>query len=231
MQRTQKTNISRKLMRVSLAGITSILVSGCTMYQPSYGPTSLRNKVTVAETVERLELYVGQAGLHLSARDQDAVGDFIGQYSTSGEGPLYINVPANGLNTHGVTQANSVIRSLMERYGMSGANLQSGQYAAAPGALAPVIVSFRRLATVPIDCQQGASLTHTSNNQPYGNFGCAQTANLAALIDNPRQLLSPYPLDNASSVRRTTVLDRYIAGEATATPRPAGQEIAAGDGG
>ena len=114
---------------------------------------------------------------------------------------------------------------------MNGTNLQSGQYAAAPGAPAPVIVSFRRLAVVPIDCQQGASLTHTSNNQPYGNFGCAQTANLAALIDNPRQLLAPYAWDNASSVRRLTVLDNYSNGQATATPRPAGQEIDTGDGG
>jgi len=214
-----------------MAGIASVLVSGCTMYQPSYSPTQLRNKITVAETVERLELYVGQAGLHLSARDKDAVGDFIAQYSASGEGPLYINVPAKGLNSHGVSQANAVIQSHLGHYGMSGAAVQTGQYAAAPGAPAPVIVSFRRLVTVPVDCQQGASLMHTSNNQPYGNFGCAQTANLAALIDNPRQLLSPYPLDNASSVRRTTVLDKYNVGEATATPRPAGQEIDAGDGG
>jgi len=226
----KKTNMSGKLKTAALAGLISAVVSGCTTYQPSFGPTQLRNKITVAETVERLELYVGQAGLHLSARDQDAVGDFIGQYSASGEGPLYVNIPANGSNSHGVAQANTVIKSLLVRYGIGGTTVQSGQYAAAPGAPAPVIVSFRRLTTVPIDCQQGASLTHTSNNQPYGNFGCAQTANLAALIDNPRQLLSPYPLDNASTIRRSTVLDNYNAGQATATPRPIGQEINSGGG-
>ncbi len=231
MQKAKKPYSVRKLKLAVLAGIASVVVSACTMYQPSYAPIQLRNKITVAETVERLELYVGQAGLHLSARDQDAVGDFIGQFSTSGEGPLYINVPAKGINSHGVAQANTVIQSLLGRYGMSGASVQTGQYAAAPGAPAPVIVSFRRLVAVPVDCQQGASLTHTSNNQPYGNFGCAQTSNLAALIDNPRQLLSPYPFDNASSVRRTTVLDNYNDGVATATPRPADQEIAAGAGG
>jgi len=169
--------------------------------------------------------------LHLSARDQDAVGDFIEQYAGSGEGPLYINVPANGLNAHGVAQANTVIRSLLRRHGKGGTAVQTGQYAAASGAPAPVIVSFRRLAAVPTDCHQGASLTQTSNNQPYRNFGCSQTANLAALIDNPRQLLAPYAWDNASTVRRSTVLDNYNRGQATATPRPAGQEIGAGDGG
>ncbi|MBL4741065.1 MAG: porin, partial [Sneathiella sp.] len=55
------------------------------------------------------------------------------------QGPLYINVPAKGINSHGVAQANTVIQSLLGRYGMSGASVQTGQYAAAPGAPAPVI--------------------------------------------------------------------------------------------
>ncbi len=231
MQNRKQNFTSRTLKIAAITGLVSVLVSGCTMYEPSYGPTMLRNKITVAETVERLELYVGEAGLHLSARDLDAVGDFIGQYSASGEGPLYINTPSNSKNSRGVAQANSVIQSFLGRYGMSGAAIQTGQYAAKTAGPAPVIVSFKRVATVPIDCQQGASLTHTSNNQPYGNFGCAQTANIAALIDNPRQLLAPYDFDDASSVRRTTVLDNYNAGGTTATPRPAGQEIDAGGGG
>jgi len=230
VQKRKQYYVPRKLKLATLAGFAVLLVSGCTMYQPSYGPTQLRNKITIAETVERLELYVGEAGLHLSARDMDAVGDFIGQYTTSGQGPLYVNIPANGTNSQGVAQANSVIQSFLGRTGNSDAEIQTCQYAAKPGVRAPVIVSYRRLATVPVDCQQGASLTHTSNNQPYGSFGCAQTANLAVLIDNPRQLISPYSLDAASSVRRTTVLDKYNAGENTATPRPEGQEIDAGGG-
>ncbi len=235
-----KNNQCRKnkgnLMKLKIAvfsGVTAILLGGCTMtmHQASYPPTVLRNKITVAETVERLELYTGQAGMHLSARDRDAVGDFLAQYAASGEGPLYVNVPASGQNNRGVAQANSIIQSYLVRLGMSGAAIQSGQYPTMPGAPAPVIVSYRRLTTAPISCHQGASLTHTGNNQPYENFGCAQTANLAALIDNPRQLLAPYAFDNASAIRRMTVIDKYIAGEATATPIPDRQEVSAGTGG
>lgn len=218
---------SVKLKLASLVGVAAILLGGCTMHQPSYQPTVLRNKITVAETVERLELYAGQAGMHLSARDQDAVGDFLAQYAASGEGPLYINVPSSGVDSPGVNQARSIVQSYLGRLGMSGAAVQNGQYPAMPGAPAPVIVSYRRLTTAAINCQQGASLTHIGNNQPYGNFGCAQTANLAALIDNPRQLLAPYAFDNASAVRRMTVIDNYVLGEATATPIPDRQEVSA----
>lgn len=226
-----KIRAKMRLKSVISAGMAAMVLSGCTMHQPSYPPTILRNKITVAETVERLELYAGQAGLHLSARDQDAVGDFLAQYARSGEGPLYINVPSNGQTSQGVAQATSIVQSYLGRLGLSGSAVQSGQYPAMPGAPSPVIVSYRRLTTAPINCSQGASLTHTANNQPYGNFGCAQTANLAALIDNPRQLLAPYEFDKGSTVRRMTVIDKYVAGEATATPRPEGQEVSAGDGG
>lgn len=231
MQSQNNKRYVTKLKLAAFAIVGTIALGGCTMHQASYQPTVLRNKITVAETVERLELYVGQAGLHLSARDQDAVGDFLAQYAASGEGPLYINVPSNGQASQGVAQATSIVQSYLGRLGMSGAAVQNGQYPAMPGTPAPVIVSYRRLTTAPINCQQGASLTHIGNNQPYGNFGCAQTANLAALIDNPRQLLAPYAFDNASAIRRMTVIDKYVLGEATATPRPDGQEVTAGDGG
>ena len=230
-QRQNNKPFVMKLKMAALGGAAALLLGGCTMHQASFQPTVLRNKITVAETVERLELYAGQAGMHLSARDQDAVGDFLAQYAASGEGPLYVNVPATGQTSQGVAQATSVIKSYLGRLGLSGAAVQSGQYPAMPGAPAPVIVSYRRLTTAPINCQQGASLTHTANNQPFGNFGCAQTANLAALIDNPRQLLAPYAFDNASAVRRMTVIDKYIAGEPTATPIPDRQEVSAGEGG
>ncbi len=213
-------------MAVALSGV---FLTGCANYQPSYGPAVLRNKITVAETVERLELYGGPAGLRLSSRDRDAVGQFIVQYAKSGQGPLYINVPSRA--AQGGMQAQNMIRSQLGSMGLAGAKIQTGQYQSPPGVSAPVIVSYRRLAVAPIKCQAGAALTQTSNNQPYGGFGCAQTANLAAMIDNPRQLLRPYALDTTPAARHQTVMEKYVKGEQTATPRPQGQEITASSGG
>ena len=214
---------------VGLATLAALIVSGCTTYQPSFEPTVLRNKITVTESVERLELYAGQAGLHLSSRDENAVAAFVSEYASTGQGPLYVNVPSSGTVSPGVEQAHAIVQNHLGRIGLDGANMQIGQYKVAAGALAPVIVSYRRLTTAPIDCSQGASLTHTSNNQPYGNFGCAQSANLAALIDNPMQLLAPYGLDNAYATRRMTIIDKYNAGEVTASDTAETQNVSASE--
>ena len=231
MQNLKNKNRTSKMLKLAIfAGIAGISMGACSTYQSSVGPTITRNKITVAETVERLELYAGSAGLHLSSRDQDAVADFLSGYANSGEGPLYMNVPSSAMGSQGVQQAQSVVSSFLSRLGMSGAAVQTGQYPSIPGSPAPVIVSYRHLATAPIDCQMGAALTQTFNNQPYKNFGCAQTANLAALIDNPRQLLAPYAFDPSSAVRRMKVIDSYNNAEPTATPTPDGQTISVSSG-
>lgn len=220
---------SPMLKLLILGGVASLTLGACTTYYPSEAPTSLRNKITVAETVERLELYAQPSGLNMSARDQDAVSDFVNLYGQHGQGPMYINIPRNAANGMGAQQAKTAITSRMQSMGIPGSAVQTGQYAAKSGVPAPVVVSFRRLTTAPIDCQQGAFLTSTSTNQPYNNFGCAQTANLAAMIDNPRQLLAPYAMSPSTMIRRSTVIDRYATGEPTATPRPDGQEVSAGE--
>ena len=214
------------------AGLVAAMLAGCStsVYRESFGDTSLRNKITVAETVERLEMYVGPNGLTLSARDQDAVDNFIVQYSRTAEGPLYVNIPGAIAQGAGVHQAQSVITSRLQSLGVPPQALQVGQYASRNGTPAPIVLSYRRLTTEPIECQQGSSLTHTSNNQPYGNFGCAQTANLAAMISDPRQLLAPYDLANGPADRRTLVLDGFSTAGTTATPRPADQEVSASTG-
>jgi len=227
MQNPRAINLRSKMQLFLVSGLSGLVLSGCIMNVPSHPPTAVRNKITVAETVERLELFAQPSGLNLSARDRDAVSDFIYQYGNSGQGPLYLNIPANAQGV-GVQQAQQVISAHLQNLGIPGSAIQTGQYTAESGTPAPLIVSFRRLTTVPMDCQAGASLTHSSNNQSYNNFGCSQAANLAAMIDNPRQLLTPYDFADAPSVRRTTVLGKYYEGENTATPRPEGQEVASG---
>lgn len=226
---TFKTLLAPRLVRAFIMGSVAVTaLGGCAMHQSNYGPLHADRKITVAETVERMELYVQETGLNLSALDQGAMGDFVAQYVQTGQGPLYLNLPVSSANGAGIAQAQDMIVHQLANMGLDASVLQMGQYRSDADTPAPVIVSYRRLSTTAIECEQGASLTHTGNNRPYGGFGCAQTANLATMIDNPRQLLVPYDLENAPSARRITVLGKHAQGLATATPRPEGQIVSAG---
>jgi len=202
------------LANCALAAVIGL--SACAAPSKTFEPFHLRNAVQVAESVERLELYTRPNGLELSARDKLAVAQFLDGYARSGDGPLYMNRPANAMSGLGTQQAEAVIRGLMAQSGLSGQSLQSGQYASRPGAPAPVVVSYRTLRTIPQDCRALDSLTDTYSNQTHSTFGCFQSANLAAMVTDPRQLLEPYAGGQPNAQRRQVIYDKYIQGESTA---------------
>jgi len=217
-----------KISQLNLATLVSLsflAVTACSTPTSSGPPTIFKHKVQVAESIERLELYTRPTGLELSARDQVAVNQFLQAYAQQGEGPLYINVPAASAQGLGSQQAQAVIRQSLSRIGFRGAAVQTGQYQSPYGTPAPVVVSYRTLKTIPQDCRNIGDLTNTYNNQPNPNFGCFQTANLAAMIGDPRQLIQPYEMTVPDSQRRQTIYDKYIRGENPASALPDRQVV------
>jgi len=209
----------RKMKKIThtLCALTAVVgLSACATPTETFAPSSLRNAVQVAESIERLELYTRPDGLELSARDKLAVAQFLDGYARSGDGPLYVNRPVNALSGLGTQQAESVIRGLMAQGGLNSNAVQTGQYASRPGAPAPVVVSYRALRALPQDCRAMGSLTDTYSNQSRAGFGCFQSANLAAMITDPRQLLEPYAQGQPNAQRRQVIYDKYIQGETTA---------------
>lgn len=221
--------MSKTLIRTTVM-LSALGLAACATPAPTLKPTHIRNAVQVAESIERLELYTRPNGLELSARDTLAVAQFIDGYARSGEGPLFISRPANALSGLGTQQAEAKVRQLMAQGGLNPAALQAGQYASAPGAPAPVVVSYLTLRAIPQDCREMNSLSSTYSNQPHSSFGCYQSANLAAMISDPRQLLEPYTMGTPNAQRRQVVYDKYIAGTPTSAQVNPRQEVGAGGG-
>lgn len=202
-------------------------MTGCATPSPSLPPTHLNHPVQVAESIERLELYTRPSGLELSARDKLAVAQFLDGYRDGGDGPLYINKPAGAANGLGTQQAEALIRGMMSQGGINPGALQGGQYQSSPNAPAPIVVSYRTLKAIPQNCAYMDDLTDVYNGQPRPGFGCFQSANLAALISDPRQLLEPYKPGQPNAERRQVIYDKYIKGELSASDFPSRQRITA----
>jgi len=218
-------NSNKTLINAAFAAAAVTILAACSTPTASSGPSVFNNRIQVAESIERLELYTRPNGLELSARDQIAVSQFLQSYGRRGNGPLYINVPNGSGSGLGSQQAQAVIRQSLAGIGLGGASVQTGEYQSAYGSPAPVVVSYRTLKTVPQDCRHQGDATDTYNNQPYDSFGCFHSANLAAMIGDPRQLLEPYDMTIPDSQRRQTVYDKYIQGENPASTQPDRQQV------
>ncbi len=75
------------------------------------------------------------------------------------------------------------------------------------------VISYRAKA---LKCNQSwENVAATAANQPYANFGCDVTANLAAQVADPRDLDHPHSADPADAGRKSDVLGKYRTGKIT----------------
>src|SRR5207302_2009988 len=68
----------------------------------------------------------------------------------------------------------------------------------------------------------GPSIKNKSyfDNKQYYNFGCAYQRNMAAMVDNPSDLVQPRSETLAYTTRRTVAFEKYRKGTATTTIYP-----------
>ena len=79
----------------------------------------------------------------------------------------------------------------------------------------------------------GPSIKDTGyfDNKSYYNFGCAYQRNMAAMIDNPSDLVQPRPETPAYTMRRTEGFEKYRKGDTTATDYPESEKAKLSDAG
>jgi pilus assembly protein CpaD len=96
-----------------------------------------------------------------------------------------------------------------------------------PRTLATVRLTYPRMAAVAGPCgvwpeDLGPSIKDPNyfENKSYYNFGCAYQRNMAAMVENPADLVQPRPETPSYTARRTEGFDKYRKGTTTTTDYP-----------
>jgi len=166
----------------------------------------------VTETADRILLAPHATGL--SAAQTAAVDALVQRWRDSGGGPILIHPPV-GAGADGYRMAIAV-QGRLEAQGVHGASIRIEQGDESSGGA--VAVAFNSYAADGPRCgRDWQSFTHSSDNTANSNFGCATTANLAAMIANPADLAAPRPDDPADAGRRQNIITKYRAGSVTST--------------
>ena len=153
----------------------------------------------------------------LSLNQQDALARFAGEWRLGGRGPITLRAPVGGPDAAMVSRATEGARATLASYG---AEVRVQGYEAGGDVRAPLIVGRESYAvSIPTCGQQWDNISRSATNQVQSQFGCSVTANMAAQIANPSDLLGPAAIDPADAQRRAVVLDKYRKGEITASAR------------
>jgi pilus assembly protein CpaD len=189
--------------------------------------TADHHEIQVTEGLERVEVPVAAGDVALSGPTREQLQRFAGGYLRYGHGALVLSTPSGGANSDAASiLANETRRALTEA-GVSYAAVAGSAYDASGRADAPIIVSFSRYEAQAPECAPlwEQDLAHQSNNQAWASFGCATQANLAAMVEDPADLLRPRAEDPRDSGRRDTVMQAYREGDPTHAERSQDERI------
>lgn len=215
--------LTRALLVAAAFSLAALCLAACASNPKT--PASSR----AAQAVSPLELYPLKAdaatdkialALHdagLSPAQTDAIKALAARRAEVAGGVITLSLPHGAADAQAAGRTADFVQGLLN---VEGAPTRRSAYES-DDPKAPLLVSYDyEKAEVPTCGKEWGDLTKTKDNDVYGNFGCAVTANMAAQIANPNDLVHPRTEDAPDAGRRLTVLDKYRDGKVTAADDP-----------
>jgi len=187
-----------------------------------------RHPIAIQEANRSVVVFVGHGRGGLSALQRADVIGLAQTWLSEGTGAISVDVPVNTPNARTAADAFREIQATLAAAGVPPRAVISRQYTPQdPRTLATIRLSYSRIAAVAGPCglwpeDLGPSIHNRTylENKPYYNFGCANQRNLAAMVDNPSDLVQPRPETPPYTARRTASFEKYRKGTTTATIYP-----------
>jgi pilus assembly protein CpaD len=170
-----------------------------------YTPSSHHERFPIKVGKGPVKLDVASHKTGLSPTQANTVIAFAQQAASNSYSAVTVSRPSGG--GRGAQTARD-ITTLLIRQGIDPGLIRQRTYPG-PGS-GPVNVSYIRTYAVTKECGDWSeSLSETSRNEVYPNFGCAQQHNIAAMVANPQDLEVPAGMGNSYAKRRVKIMDDY----------------------
>ena len=188
----------------------------------------LRHPIVIQEADRSVVIFVGQARGGLSASQRTDVMGLAQVWVREGTGAIVAEVPVDTPNARAAASSFREIQAVLAAGGVPPRGIAVRRYRPDdPRALGTIRLSYPKITAVAGPCglwpeDLGPSVNNSAyhENKPYYNFGCAYQRNMAAMIDNPSDLVQPRAETPAYTARRTEAFTKYRKGEPTATAYP-----------
>ncbi|HRP10095.1 MAG TPA: CpaD family pilus assembly protein [Terricaulis sp.] len=214
-----------------LAGVAALSACAALPKPPPGPPTPTQadnHRINVTASTQRMEIPVAAGDMTLAPDARAELRSFASDYLRAGYGALVISTPTGGANSDAAALVGHETRMALTEAGVSYAAIAVNTHDGSGGA-GPLVLNFERYVAQAPECEsistQNLAGWSNSNNQPWRSFGCATQANLAAMIEDPRDLLRARTEDPRDGARRSTVVDAYREGSRTHAERSQDERI------
>lgn len=233
---TTRTSLARNRalrMAGALVGV-AVALGACTHTDDAVSTASIpedyrmRHPIAIEEANHSIVVFIGQGRGGLSADQRADVMGLASSWQHEATGAITADVPVGTSNARAAADSFREIQALLAAAGVPSRGLTMHRYHPEdPRLMAAIRLSYPKLKAEAGPCglwpeDLGPSVNNKGyyENKSYYNFGCAYQRNMAAMVDNPSDLVQPRPETPAYTVRRTEAFEKYRKGTTTATAYP-----------
>lgn len=218
---TARSRLPALLRLVAIGGIAATL-AGCYSREARVPyPTDYRQRhpITLTNGNQTVEVFLGQNRGGLSPSQRADVLAFARSWRREATSGILIEVPRGGGTERAASDSLREIHSIFASSGIPGSGVRVRSYRAPGGSLAAIKLNYSRLMAKAGPCGRWPDDLGPSDNPdhiqnyPYWNLGCSSQRNLAAMVDNPADLVQPRGEAPAMASRRSVMMEKYRKGE------------------
>lgn len=199
----------------------------------------LRHPIAIQEADRSVVIFVGHARGGLSASQRADVMGLAQAWLREGTGAINADLPVSTPNARAAADAFREIHALLTAAGVPPRGIIVHHYHPDdPRQMATIRLNYPKISAIAGPCgvwpeDLGPSIKNKGyfDNKPYYNFGCAYQRNMAAMVDNPSDLVQPRPETPAYTARRTEGFEKYRKGAPTSTLYPEAEKAKLSDTG
>jgi pilus assembly protein CpaD len=215
------------LLRIAALGC--VIVAGSCAYHNDGDSIAedgaVNHPITVEPSFKEIKMHFAGGEQGITPDDAIVFDNFLADFRAHGNGSLGISVPDGGPSRSAITwfaERAAATGIPKDKILVSTHDVANGDFR--------VDISYITYTAKTDECGDWSeNLAFTADNLTPKNFGCATRQNLAAMVSDPRDLITPRRFDPADANRAATVLDAYEQGKPTSAQKTGDQSGAVSD--
>jgi pilus assembly protein CpaD len=228
-ERGRKLRLAALMIGVSLSlGACKTFEAPIVAAEPYPQDYRLRHPIAVTEADRSIVVFVGTGRGGMTAAQRADVMGMAQSWMREGTGYITIDVPTGTPNARASHETLREIQAMIGAAGVPPRAVTVRQYQPKdPRHLAAIRLNYPKITATAGPCgvwpeDLGPSYRNSSwfENKSYYNFGCATQRNLAAMVDEPSDLVQPRAESPAYTMRRNVAFEKYRKGTSTTTVYP-----------
>jgi pilus assembly protein CpaD len=198
-----------------------------------------RHPIAVTEADRSIVVFIGTGRGGMTAAQRADVMGVAQTWQREGTGGITIDMPTGTPNARAAHETLREIQAMIAAAGVPPRAVSVRQYTPPdPRHMAAIRLNYPRITATAGPCglwpdDLGPSYKNSSwfDNKSYYNFGCAHQRNLAAMVDEPSDLVQPRAESPAYTMRRNVAFKKYRDGQSTTTLYPEAEKAKLSDTG